>query len=108
MLFMTGLSTISFIVCIFVLTESPIWLLINDRKQEAIAVLNYIGRVNGVSERIPLNANFVECKTRDTNGSTRDGPEADTTPVKAKRIANISQLVTNHLSMNQTLDKTKG
>ena len=50
MLFGTVLSIISYVVCLLIIPESPSWLLINGRTQEAIAVFNYIGRFNGVKE----------------------------------------------------------
>ena len=48
MLFMTMLSTVSFLVCVFLLPESPIWLITMGRTKEAIDVLNKIGKWNGV------------------------------------------------------------
>jgi len=44
---MFGLAIIGFLGALFVLVESPKWLLINGRREEAIANLNYIGRING-------------------------------------------------------------
>ena len=60
MFFMTMLSTASFLVCLFVLPESPIWLLNQARPKDAIDVLNYIGKWNGVSERIDYSVIFQE------------------------------------------------
>ena len=60
MFFMTMLSTASFLVCLFVLPESPIWLLNQGRAKDAIDVLNYIGKWNGVSERIDYSVIFQE------------------------------------------------
>ena len=48
MIFMTILSTVSFLVCAFLLPESPIWLINNGRTKDAIEVLNKIGKWNGV------------------------------------------------------------
>ena len=46
---------------IFILVESPKWLLINGMREEAISNLNYIGRINGKGmSQIPMNARFVE------------------------------------------------
>lgn len=43
--------------------ESPRWLLINGRRQEAIAELNWIAKLNGRSARISNDVIFVEDPT---------------------------------------------
>ena len=50
MFFMTMLSTASFLFLAFVLPESPIWLINQGKTKEAVDVLNYIGKWNGVSK----------------------------------------------------------
>ena len=71
MLVMTIISTISFLVMVFVLPESPVWFLIKGRTPEAIAVFNYIGRINGVSKRIPETAIFVESRKMEEESMAR-------------------------------------
>ena len=46
--------------CLFLLPESPRWLLLNSKTKEAIEVLNGIAKLNGSKGRIPLDAEFVE------------------------------------------------
>ena len=58
MLFMTVLSTLAFLVLVFILPESPSWLLAKGRVSEAVDVLNFMGRTNGVHKRIPYSALF--------------------------------------------------
>jgi hypothetical protein len=60
-LVMYVLAIVGLLGVIFVLVESPKWLLINGRREEAITNLNYIGRINGKSlTQVPMNARFVE------------------------------------------------
>jgi len=47
---LTLLSTISLIIIVFILPESPIWLLNKGRTGDAIDALNKIGRINGVKK----------------------------------------------------------
>ena len=58
------MSILSWICCLFLLPESPGWLLAQGRTQEAIAVFNLIGRVNGVNRKIPDYAIFTESEAR--------------------------------------------
>ena len=60
-------------VCAFICPESPRWLLVNGRKEEAIKALNYFARVNGSHYRIPSTANFVEDPTNYQTGPNADG-----------------------------------
>ena len=60
MFVMTLMSTFALLVIIFVLTESPIWLLNVGRTKDAIDALNKIGRFNGVKSKIPKDAIFNE------------------------------------------------
>ena len=62
MMVTTLLSTLALLILIVVLPESPIWLLQKGRQQEAIDALNLIGWINGVSKRIPSNAQFIEAR----------------------------------------------
>ena len=47
---MTLLSTFALLVIVFILPESPIWLLNTGRTADAIEALNKIGEINGASE----------------------------------------------------------
>ena len=47
---MTLLSTFALLIIIFILPESPIWLLNKGRTADAIVALNEIGKINGVSK----------------------------------------------------------
>lgn len=55
---LVGLST--WFVIYNLMPESPNWLMMNNRREEAIASLNLIAEMNGVEERIPENATFKE------------------------------------------------
>jgi len=57
---MTLLSTLSYLVIVFFLPESPIWLLNTGKTSDAIAALNKIGKFNGVGKQIPADAIFSE------------------------------------------------
>lgn len=59
-LFMYGLSIIAFACIFFVLPESPKFLLINGRANDAHDSLRSIARINGVSYFIPHDAIFIE------------------------------------------------
>jgi len=55
---LVGLAT--WFVIYNLMPESPNWLMMNHRREEAIASLNLIAEMNGVEERIPENATFKE------------------------------------------------
>jgi hypothetical protein len=55
---MTLLSLLAFVCAITVLPESPIWLLLHGRREDAIKAFNWIAKVNGSKNRIPENAFF--------------------------------------------------
>lgn len=57
---MTLLGTISYTVIMLTVPESPRWLLLNGKKQEAINAFNKICRINGCLDFIPENAEFIE------------------------------------------------
>ena len=59
-LFMTLLSLLAFFCAITVLPESPIWLLLQGRREDAIKAFNWIAKINGSKNRIPENAFFEE------------------------------------------------
>ena len=44
----------------FFCPESPRWLLLNNRKEEAIDALNFMAKFNGSDVRIPQNTVFQE------------------------------------------------
>lgn len=52
------LGIISWLLIFFVLPESPMWLLCQDRKVECLNSLNWIARINGVEYRIPEDQEF--------------------------------------------------
>ena len=58
MMTMTVLGTIALLVLVFVLPESPAYLISKGKTGEAIEALNFIGRVNGVNSRIPRDTVF--------------------------------------------------
>jgi hypothetical protein len=49
---MTSIGTLSFLIVLLLVPESPKWLLINGRKQEAVEALNKIAKINGVDSKI--------------------------------------------------------
>lgn len=59
---MTVMSTFALFIIMFVLTESPIWLLNMGRTRDAIDALNKIGRFNGVKNQIPIDSVFNEAR----------------------------------------------
>ena len=50
--------TVLVLIYILLAPESPRWLLINNKREEAISVLNYIGRFNCSKNRIDERAEF--------------------------------------------------
>lgn len=56
----TLLSTVSFVVLMMFAPESPKWLLILDRKEEAIKAFNQIGHINHSQVTIPDHQEFHE------------------------------------------------
>ena len=56
----TVLGTLGFVLDALILPESPIWLLNQGRTKDAIQVLNYIGRFNGVKTQLPETTLFKE------------------------------------------------
>lgn len=59
--FFFGLSIIGYTFISLMVPESPKWLLINGRREEAIEALNWIARVNRSEHRIHPDTQFVEC-----------------------------------------------
>ena len=57
-----GMSATAYLVLLCFCTESPKWLLMQGRTQEAIAALNYIAWFNGSANRIPPDTDFVEAE----------------------------------------------
>lgn len=54
------ISTIGFIILVLIAPESPKWLLLNNRTEEAIHSFNVIGKFNNSKTLIPESAIFVE------------------------------------------------
>lgn len=54
------LGVVSWFLIRFQIPESPMWLLMQNREDEAINNLNYIAKVNGVSDRIDADTEFEE------------------------------------------------
>ena len=57
---------------VFLCPESPRWLLVNGKSTEAIKVLNWMAKINGLPQSIPENAQFVE----DPNAYAEPEPSA--------------------------------
>ena len=60
LLFMSVMATISLVLCVLVLPESPAWLISASRKKEAIKSFNIIAWFNQSEIRIPESATFEE------------------------------------------------
>ena len=75
------IQIISFLLFVFLVKESPVWLLLNDRKEEAIDIYNYIGRFNGVAEDklITHDSLFAE-QIADTSQNTNLTKPSDREP----------------------------
>lgn len=54
-------SVIGYLLVSIVVPESPKWLLLQGKREEAIKVLNYIAWMNRSKTTISPNAQFVEC-----------------------------------------------
>ena len=61
---MTVLATLAYLGIVFLLPDSPIWLLKQGRVEDAIAAFNQIAKVNGSKTRIPDGAIFKEVASR--------------------------------------------
>ena len=57
---MTALGTACHLIILVCLPESPKWLLINNKKSQAIASFNHIAKYNLSRNRINQNAYFAE------------------------------------------------
>jgi hypothetical protein len=57
---MTIIGTISYFILVLVIPESPRWLLVQGREQDAIKAFNTIAKLNFSKNRIPLQAQFAE------------------------------------------------
>ena len=53
-------AIVSNVIVAIVCPESPMWLLLHGKRQEAIKVLNYIAWFNGSKNRISDDTEFVE------------------------------------------------
>lgn len=51
------------LVILFLCSESPRWLLMQGRRQEAIQSLNFIAKVNGSTKKIAPETEFLESKS---------------------------------------------
>ena len=58
--FMTILSAAAYVGAVALVPESPIWLLLQGKREEAIKALNWIAKMNGSENRIPDDATFEE------------------------------------------------
>ena len=54
------ISTMAYLTIMLINLETPMWLLLNGRKSEAIEILNRIAKFNGVDYRVPENTTFIE------------------------------------------------
>lgn len=59
--FFFALSLIGYFLVSIIVPESPKWLLLQGRREEAIKVLNYIAWINRSKTKIAPNTQFVEC-----------------------------------------------
>ena len=59
---MTLIGTIGLVLDVLIIPESPIWLLNHGRTKDAIQMLNYIGRFNGVKTQLPDTTIFREAQ----------------------------------------------
>ena len=59
--FFFALSLIGYFLISILVPESPKWLLLQGRREEAIKVLNYIAWINRSKTKIAPNTQFVEC-----------------------------------------------
>ena len=59
-LFFFILGTIAYLILIFFCPESPKWLLLQDRREDAIKALNFIAIINRSPNRISPDTKFPE------------------------------------------------
>ena len=50
-------------LAMFLCPESPRWLVVNGQRTEAIKILNWMAKINGIVKPIPDDAEFVEDPT---------------------------------------------
>jgi len=81
---MTCLGAVALFLAVVVMPESPKFLLINGRTEEAIASLNRIAWLNCAKSRIPSDAVFVE---------TQIAGNLDHTLVLANQNESISRII---------------
>lgn len=64
------LGVVAKIFILFIAPESPRWLLMQDKREEAIASFNQIAKINGVKSLIPHDAYFIELSVPRQNLNT--------------------------------------
>ena len=74
-----GMSVCAYLVILLFCPESPKWLLMQGRTEEAIESLNYIAWFNGSGHRVPTGTEFVE-------GQLCIGQEDQGTPVRHRTL----------------------
>lgn len=63
-LFYWTLGAIAWMTIYFIIPESPLWHVMNNRNEQAIAILNKIAEFNGVTERINEETEFTEMQIK--------------------------------------------
>jgi len=86
-LIMTIAGSLSYILSMFLLPESPKWLMYEGREEDAIDSLNYIAKINGSKFRFPKDKSitFLECII-----ASKQKADANQTLIKDETNAKIS------------------
>ena len=105
-----AVSALAYTVVLIVSLESPKWLLMRGRTDEAIKVLNYIAWFNGVEHRVEPGTKFIEAQEENAaippsplnksvraSGSRRSSLNFENTPVYKE-----NQLESNQYSSERT------
>jgi hypothetical protein len=71
-MFYWTVGVFAFVLAYFYLPESPLWLVMNNRNAEAIAIFNQMAVVNGSEGRIQENTEFTEMQN-----NTKAAPVVD-------------------------------
>ena len=94
---MTALATLAYLGIVFLLPESPIWLLKHGRVEDAIAAFNWIAKVNGSKNRIPDDAIFKEVASEVDKIDIDESQGPETSP-----LADAQRSPTNDYELQQS------
>ena len=94
---MTALGTLAYLGIVFLLPESPIWLLKHGRVEDAIAAFNWIAKVNGSKNRIPDDAIFKEVASEVDKIDIDESQGPETSP-----LAEAHKSPTNEYELQQS------